>query len=259
MLTPKRSREDEAWDLLRHQHTDEALALLREESGGNRVSRASLGYGAALMWAGQYKAATEHLEGVIETSRMEKIPMMASENHYSLCGAGRWCLGDSAAAVKLWRLGIKAPYATYGICLECPLLLVLVSILAPELCDRAEALELLKQRASDPRVRDYPGTLAQFVVGAIDNEALQSSVERSQARYAQCSNRDRKWNVAFYRAVLDLEQSVTTRAEFKRLTESMTDFSQFDDLDSTEFWWLTRCAEFYVARHEALPEGMMDN
>jgi hypothetical protein len=112
------------------------LALLREESGRNRFSRASLGYGAALMWAGRYKAATEHFEGVIETSRMEKIPMMVSEEHYSLGGAGRWCLGDSTGAVKLWRLGIKAPYATYGVCLKCPLLLVLASILAPELSNR---------------------------------------------------------------------------------------------------------------------------
>lgn len=184
---------------------------------------------------------------------------MVSENHYSLGGAARWCLGDFASAVKLWRLGIKAPYATYGVCLQCPLLLVLASILAPELCERAEALELLKQRASDLRVRHYPGTLAQFVVGTVDSEVLQSSAERSQPRYAQCANRDMKWNVSFYRAVMDLEHSVTTRAEFKRLAKSMTDSSRFDDLDSTEFWWLTRCAEFYIARHEALPEEMMGN
>lgn len=254
MLTSKRSREQEAWDLLRHRHTDEALALLGEESSGNRVSRASLGYGAALMWAEQYRAASEHFEGVIEISRTTKSPMMVSENHYSLGGASRWCLGEYTEAVKLWRLGIKAPYATYGVCLKCPQLLVLVSILAPELCDRAEALELLTRRASDPRVHDYPGTLAQFVVGTIDGEALESSVERRQEQYSQCSNRDQKWNATFYRAVLDLERSVTTRAEFNRLMESMTESSLFGDLDSTEFWWLTRCAEFYVARHEALPK-----
>ena len=41
------------------------------------------------------------------------------------------------------------------------------------------------------------------------------------------------------------------------LAESMTEVSQFDDLDSTEFWWLTRCAEFYVARQEALHKEKM--
>lgn len=178
--------------------------------------------------------------------------MMLSEDHYSLGGAARWCLGDHTEAVKLWRLGTQAPYATYGVGLECPRLLVLVAILDSELCDRAKALELLKKRASDPRVHGYPGTLAQFVVGVINDEALEVSLDRRGARYAQCSNRDHKWQAAFYRAVLDLERSVITRATFKQLAESMTEVSQFDDLDSTEFWWLTRCAEFYVARQEAL-------
>jgi tetratricopeptide (TPR) repeat protein len=256
MLTPRPSREEEAWNLLRHRQADDALTLLREECSGNRSSRASLGYGAALMWTGQYRAAAEHFEGVIETSRASKSPMMVLEDHYSLGGAGRWCLGDYTQAVKLWRLGTQAPYATYGVGLECPRLLVLVSILASELCDRAKALELLKKRASDPRVHDYPGTLAQFVVGVIDYEALEASLDRRGTRYAQCSNRDHKWNAAFYRAVLDLKRSTITRAAFEQLAESMTEFPQFDDLDSTEFWWLTRCPDFYVARREASPKEM---
>ena len=254
MLTPKPSREDGAWDLLRHRQADKALALLREECSGNRSSRASLGYGAALMWTGQYRTATEHFEGVIETSRATRCPMMLSEDHYSLGAAARWCLGDYTEAVKLWRLGTQSQYATYGVDLQCPRLLVLASILASELCDRAKALELLKKRASDQRVHDYPGTLAQFIVGIIDNEALEASLERRGTRYAQCSNRDHKWKAGFYRAVLDLERFIITRAVFKQLAELMTEFSQFDDLDSTEFWWLTRCAEFYVARQEALSQ-----
>ena len=248
MVEAHHPREDKAWDLLRLRQTDEALALLKEESGGHRISRASLGYGAALMWAGRYEAAIEHLGSIIEISRTEKIPMMVSELHYTLGGAGRWYLGDLTGAVELWRQGIKAPYATYGVCLKCPLLLLVASILAPKLCDQGEALELLRRNASDPRVRDYPGTLAQFVAGNIGLETLQSSVERKEVRYAHSANRDRKWNVDFYRAVLDLEKSLITRPEFKEMMKSLTEFSQFGDLDSTEFWWLTRCAEFHVAR-----------
>lgn len=255
MFTPKQSRATEAWDLLRHRQTDEALAPLREECNENRSTRASLGYGAALMWAGQYKTAVEHFEGVIETSQATKNSMGLSEDHYSLGGAGRWYLRDYSEAVKLWRLGTQAPYATYGVGLECPRLLVLVSILRPELWDREKAERLLKKRASDPRVHDYPGTLAQFVAGMIGNEAPEASLDRRGTREAHCSRRDRKWKAAFYRSVLDLERSVTSRAAFEQFAESMTEASQFDDLEPEEFWRLTRCAEFYVARHEALLKG----
>ena len=251
MITPKQSRATEAWGLLRHRQTDEALALLREECNENRSTRASLGYGAALMWAGEYKAAVEHFEGAIETSRAAKNSMGLSENQYSLGGAGRWCLRDYSEAVKLWRSGTQAAYATYGVGLECPRLLVFVSILRPELCDREKALRMLKNRASDPRVHDYPGTLAQFVVGMIGNEALEASLDGRGMREEHCSHRDRKWKAAFYRTVLDLERSMTPRAVFKQFAESMTEASQFDDLESEEFWRLARCAEFYVARHEA--------
>jgi hypothetical protein len=255
MLTPKQSREIEGWDLLRHRQTEEALALLREECSGNRSSRASLGYGAALMWTGQCRTAVEHFEGVIETSRATKNPMMLSEDHYSLAGAGRWCLGDYTEAVKTWRLGTQAPYAIYGVGLECPRLLVLASILDAELCDRPKALELLKKRASDPRVRNYPGTLAQLVVGMIGNEALEASLDHRGTREAPSSNRDRKWKATFYCTVLDLERSIISRSAFKQFAESMTESSQFVDLESKEFWWLTRCAEFYIARHEASLKG----
>jgi tetratricopeptide (TPR) repeat protein len=255
MPTPNQTRETEAWDLLRQGQTDEALPLLREECSVNRSNRASLGYGAALMWAGEYKTAVEHFEGVIETSRATKPSIGLSEDHYSLGGAGRWCLGDYTQAVKLWRLGTQAPYAIYGIGLECPRLLALAAILSPALCDQTKALELLKKRASDPRVHGYPGTLAQFILGIIDNETLEASLVRSGWRYTECSNRDHKWKAAFYRAVLDLERSTITRAAFGQLVESLAEFSQFDDLDSTEFWWMTRYAEFYIARHEALLRG----
>jgi len=255
MSTPHQSRVTEAWDLLRQRKADEGLVLLKDDCSVNRSPRASLGYGAALMWTEQYKNAVEYLEGVIEISRAAKPSIGLSEDHYSLAGAGRWCLGDYSEAVKLWRLGTQAPYAIYGVGLECPRLLFLASTLSAELCDRAKTLELLKKRASDPRVHDYPGTLAQFILGIVDNETLDASLARSGWRYAECLNRDHKWKAAFYRAVLDLERSIITRAAFGQLVEAMAELSQFEDLDSTEFWWMARYAEFYIARHEALLRG----
>ncbi len=177
--------------------------------------------------------------------------MMRGDTHYTLGGAAKWCLGDHPGAVKLWRLGIKAPYATYGVCLQPLMLLVLASILEPGLCDRQEAAEVLRRKSSDSRVRDYPGTLAQFVAGTIDLAALEASAEKRYRRHEESLHRDVKWQVAFYRAVVDLERSVLTRRAFCTLTKEITEPGQFDDLDSGEFWWLTRCAEFYVARAEA--------
>lgn len=254
MVTSRQLREAEAWDLLRQKHVEKALALLRAENDENPGMRASLGYGAALMWTGLYENAAVHFEKTIEDSRRTKNPMARSENHYSLGGAARWFLGDHRAAVKLWRLGVKAPYAVYGVCLESPLLLVLASILEPGLCDRAEATEMLRKKSSDPRVSAYPGTLAQFVAGTIDLAGLEASAERRAARYAQCLQRDRKWKIAFYRAVLDSGRCAVTSKDLQTLMKEMTEPGQFDDLDSLEFWNLTRCAEFYVARWEASRE-----
>jgi tetratricopeptide (TPR) repeat protein len=251
MVASDQSNEDRGWELLRGTHTEEALALLKNELDRERGVglRSTVGYGAALLWTGQYRSAAENLERVIETNRKTRGPL--SEDHYSLAGAGRWCLGEYPRAVELWRLGTKAPYAVYGVCLATPKLLVLSSILEPIQFAKPEAMELLKKKSMNPGVQGYPGTLAQFIAGLIDHAALDESVEQRTAREVGSLIRDRKWKVAFYDAVLDLAAGGITRNAFRKRMRSITKPSQFNDLDASEFWWLTRSAEFYIARHEA--------
>lgn len=248
MNVPTNSLNESPCDFMQHGDAEKALLLSKERHTLEHSPSSHVQLGVAFLWSGDYEAATEHFVRQIE--KTEK-PVIRSEGDYLYLGTARWCVADYTSAVKHWQAGIRAPYAIGGVCTHSPLLLMLASILRPGLFDRTKAEEMLSKKANDPRAQYWPGTLAQYVAGLIDNDALEASWEGNISRYDKGVLPDRKWLTAFYKALLKLGHGGINESDFRQTLLSMVEPSQFQSWRSAEFFNLTRHQEFYIARYEA--------
>lgn len=186
------------WDLLRCGNADQGLTMIRERYRLAPSPSNIMALGVSYMWVGDYKAASQHFQYSIQT---DKTP---GEGYFGFTGAAEWCLENYSTAVQHWRAGLKAPYAAGGVCIHSPMLLLLASILRPGLFPRREAEELLTQKAKDPRLKFWPGTLGQFIAGQIHEAALEASWLGNIARNVRGVMPQAKWLTEFYKVVLTL-------------------------------------------------------
>jgi len=248
MNIPKDSLNESPSTFMQHGDAERALLLSQERHALDRSPSSYLQLGISLLWIGDYEASAKHFERQIE--RKEK-PIIRSEGDYLYLGTARWCLADYPSAVDHWRAGINAPYAIGGVCTHSPLLLMLASILRSGVFDRNKAAEMLSKKVNDPRAQYWPGTLAQYVAGFIDNEEVEASWVGNVSRYDKGVLADRKWLTAFYKALLELDRNGINENKFRQIMFSMVESSQFRSWRPAEFFNLTRHQEFYVARYEA--------
>jgi hypothetical protein len=248
MNGPTDSLNESPCNFMQHGDAEKALLLSKERHAREHSPSSYVQLGVAFLWIGDYEAATEHFERQI--GGKEK-PIVRSEGDYLYLGTARWCVADYTSAVKHWQAGIKAPYAVGGVCTHSPLLLILASILRSGLFDRTNAEEMLSKKVNDPRAQYWPGTLAQYVAGLIDKDALEASWVGNISRYDQGVLPDRKWLTAFYKALLELGRGAMSESDFRQFLQTAVEPSQFESWKPLEFFSLTRHQEFYIARHEA--------
>jgi hypothetical protein len=132
---------------------------------------------------------------------------------FGMAGVAKWCADEPNAGVGIWESGLDAQFADGAGGVDLPLFLLVASILRPSVFSRSEATRILEKRVKDPRVKNWPGALAQFVLNLIDERALEERSIHGRDRKAPPSV---KWRIAFYKPVLELD-----RADL-RLTNSRT-------------------------------------
>jgi hypothetical protein len=159
----------EAWDLMYAGNHDEAICLMRDNYAQRATMARTLGLGKAYLWLGDYSAAWEHF-----SDANRKRPGYC-DGYYNMAGAAKWCVGDRHAAVQQWTEGCDCNYADGAGGVGAPLLLYAASILDPSSCDRSEAERLLVVRSRAPRIRNWPGPIAQYVLRIMDESALRQS------------------------------------------------------------------------------------
>lgn len=237
------------WRLLQTNRGEEALAVLRERFMREQTPGYSISLGAALMWVEDYSAAREHFQTSLEKNKKRR---MDSEVEYSLLGAAEWCRDNYPAAIRYWLAGRTAPSAILGVCIHTPMLLLMASILRPELPLNADAtLGGLKEKLKDPRTKMWPGTLGQFVAGLAGIETVQSSwigtrEQNEKGVFANC-----RWITDFYRDLLHLREGHITPQQFKQTAATLADPAFCATWDEDAFVQLLRFPEFYIARHES--------
>jgi tetratricopeptide (TPR) repeat protein len=236
------------WLLLRQKDYVQAIELFRARYASERSPGRRLGLGEALMWAGEYPLAADHFRDSIAKDQGFGT---SSEEDFAFLGSADWCLGAYESAVATWQSGTKALYSIGGGRTHCPLLLLVASILRPGLFQRARAEKILLQRLRNLRAPPWPVTLAGFVVGQVNEKALEDSWAWYVAQGIRGMVLSSKWIVGFYESLLTLGTEGMTKNEFRQTMSSMVDGPHIESCDLEDFTQLTWNPEFYIARHEA--------
>lgn len=230
------------WQSLRSGNVKHGLDLMREGYRGDPSASHIMQLGVGYLWVQDYLAAREHFQEAVE-----RYPRSMS-SFYGMAGVAHWCIDEPAAAVKCWQLGLNAEYADAAGGIHLPLLLFVASILKPASSSRNEAEQLLKKKTRDPRVKNWPGPLAKFVLNGLNQEALEDlSKEQTKREISPY----RKWLIRFYKDVLDLGRGDLKSERFKKQLELMVDTKQPEWLDEKNFVHLVWNEEFFIARYEA--------
>jgi hypothetical protein len=231
---------DTPWDLMRAGNQTEALRRLREANEQRDATSEIIELGVAHLWLMDYSAAVEHFE-----SANRRYPKH-TDVFYGMAGIAKWCLNEPREAVGQWRLGLDCRFADAAGGVGLPLLLFVASILRPDVMTRVEAEDVLRTRADDARIRIWPGPLAQFVLGRID----EAGCRRMCAGINESDTMLRRWRTDFYVGVLEHARGNPGRSrELMRRTATTFD----DDFDLTKKHYLGKLwnEEFFIARHEA--------
>jgi len=236
------------WQLLHREEYVEALALFRKnQTFESRLGRRR-GLAEALLWTGKYVAAVDHLKEAIKRDEQFQA---GSEEDFALLGAAEWCLGNYTSAVKAWQAGLKAPGSIRGCRTHCPLLLLLATILRPGIIARGKVETVLLQRVNSPRTRQWPGALAWYALGLIDESALEATWYSFPPRNVRLVGPDAEWIKEFYEAALALEDGKVTIADFRSRLRLLEKNSKAELLELNNFIYFTYNAECYIGRHEA--------
>lgn len=229
------------WSLLRSGERNQAIEQLQKEFRTKPDASHAMELGVAYLWLKDYDAAWHHFHQVRQTHARSHA------RFYGMAGVAKWCLGEQTEAIGEWRAGLKSQYADGAGGVTLPLLLFVATIVNSDLFERSEAERLLTLRAEDPRVRNWPGPIAEFVLGRIDEESLQN----------RCMVRDesdsllRLWLMEFYVGVLALDRG--DQAKFQAMIRR-TGTAVDDDFDSLKKHFLAKLwhEEFFIARHAAV-------
>jgi tetratricopeptide (TPR) repeat protein len=227
------------WDHIRYGNAERGLELLRENYARKASASHIMELGVAYLWVGDYERAGEHFRHAIQTH-----PRTLASFH-GMAGVAGWCRNKPDEAVTYWRAGLNAQFADSAGGLHIPLLLWVASVLVPSILRKKEAEEILKQRVRDAEVDRWPGPLAQFVLGRVDEESLRG-LSRGKT---EINTQRRRWLSGFYRGLVDVERGNLGALELKELLQQVSDSSQPEWSNEQQFLSLPWSEEFFIARH----------
>jgi tetratricopeptide (TPR) repeat protein len=233
------------WELVRHGDIASGIRMMEEGYKQDPSPSRTRQLGTAYLWAHEYEAALKHFQHAIKT---EHSP---GEDLYGFAGSALWCLRKYSLAVESWKAGVNAPSATGGVCTRSPMLLLLASILRPGSFSRKRAEDILLRKAENPRVRNWPGTLAQFLAGIIDKARLEASWIGYIGKDVPDVMPEARWLTSFYESVVELDKGQIDSSHFRRLMSSAVDVSHTQWADQRSFVHLIRYPEYFIARQES--------
>lgn len=229
-----------AWDHLRYGDAEQGLTLIREAYKRKPSASHIMELGVAYLWVRSYEAAAKHFE----TANQTHIHTMA--RFYGMAGVAKWCVDDLVGAVEQWHTGLAAQYADVAGGVHLPLLLWVAGTLKARIFPRAEAERLLSDKVRGPRSKSWPGPIASFTLGLID-EATMAAVCVEREREVL----DREWLTQFYRGLIAFNRGKLSPTELKEVMRRTADASRPEWSDEQNFLTLPWSEEFFIARHEA--------
>ena len=201
------------------------------------------GLGAVYMWSGDYKSALAHFDEQIRAG-VPRNP--AGDAAFAMAGAAAWCLSNEDLAVKYWRKGATPAFAVAGANTRTALLLFALSILTPDGSSAERADNLLRKKVNHWRVRNWPGPIAQYIVGEISEEEV-----REKAVYRTGDPRDRNpksWQFSFYKLLKNCAAADNRIQALESGFKPLLQVKGSEYLEGEKFFYFLRLEEFYLAR-----------
>jgi tetratricopeptide (TPR) repeat protein len=168
----------DSWiDELRADRIAEVVDYLRKELQTPHLHPSNYySLGAVYMWSGDYRSALAHFDEQIRAALPRNAP---GDSTFGMAGSAAWCLGDEKLAIKYWRKGTTTQYAVGGANTRTELLLYAASLLNPATFPVESTEQLLIKKASHQRMKNWPGPIAQYILGiASEQEVRQKAVDR---------------------------------------------------------------------------------
>jgi len=240
----------DSWiDELRAEHTVQVVDYLRRELQTPRLYPSNYhSLGAVYIWSGDYQSALAHFDEQIRAALPRNAP---GDSTFGMAGAAAWCLGDEKLAIEYWRNGTTAKYAIGGANTRTELLLYAASVLKPVTFSTESAEKLLAKQASHWRVKNWPGPIAQYILGtASEQEVRQKAVVRN-GDAAQPN--PKSWQFDFYK-LLKIAASTEVDA-LESEFHNLLNIKASEHLAGIKLFYFLRLEEFYLARHWLLQRG----
>ena len=235
----------DSWiDELRADRIPQVVDYLREELQALRMYPSNYySLGAVYMWSGEYRSALAHFDEQIRAALPSNVP---ADSSFGMAGAAAWCLGDEKLAINYWRKGTTAGYAGAGANTRTELLLYAASLLNPATF-RVESVEqLLIKKARHWRVKNWPGPIAQYILGiASEQEARQKAVDRVGELAAP---NPMSWQFNFYKLLTTTASAEKEMRVLESGLQNLVNVKGSEYLAGIKFFSFLRLEEFYLVR-----------
>jgi hypothetical protein len=200
--------------------------------------------GAVYMWSGDYRSALAHFDEQIRVALPLNSP---ADSTFGMAGAAAWCLGDEKLAIEYWRMGTTAKYAVAGANTRTELLLYIAALLAPGTFPIESAQQLLVKKASHWRVKNWPGPIAQYILGtASEQEVRQKAVFR---KGDPVEPNPMSWQFDFYKLLATAASAGKEMPALESGFQHLVNVKGSEYLAGIKFFYFLRVEEFYLARH----------
>jgi hypothetical protein len=236
----------DSWvDELRADRVAQVVDYLRKELQALRSYPSNYySLGAVYMWSGDYRSALAHFDEQIRAA----LPLNApADSTFGMAGAAAWCLGDEKLAIEYWRSGTTSKYAVAGANTRTELLLYVASLLEPATFPVESAEQLLVKKVSHWRVKNWPGPIAQYVLGITSEQEVRQEAVYREGDPAEPNTRS--WQFDFYNLLTTAASAGKEMRALQSGLQNLVNVKGSEYLAGIGLFYFLRVEEFYLARH----------
>lgn len=163
--------EHTCWDLIMMGKFEEAMIVADNEYILKKDRLTLNNKCLALLALKKYEEAIEVSESLITNSIVGE-----SDSDYKKKGVALWFLDRKQEAIGVWKSALNTPYTDAAGGVEVPALLFFAAVMTSDVKLRKESMKLLRRRVKSKRIINWPGAIASYLLGDIDEQTLLAGI-----------------------------------------------------------------------------------
>jgi len=157
------------WSLIKQKKFEEACKKADEDYEESNDEHHLRNKTAALFNLKRYQEVLEL------STELIRITEGRSDGDYISAGIANWLLNKPNDAVEIWKAGLNTKYTDAAGGVEIPSLMYYASVKLKDYNIEKEAVKLLKRRVRSKVSINFPGSIAGYILGKINEEELLNS------------------------------------------------------------------------------------